>query len=192
MITLHFEAASPEDLMRAVRDLARALNVAREDTGPPAIITTPVVLDTPLTAAEVATAVSGSAAPAAPVTLPQPVPHTPRRGRKPKSESPSAPVAVSAEAPATAAPAAPAGSANGVPTPVASALSIPTVDDVRAALMPVNEAFGMFVCTGLLQQYGAQRVSLVPEAKRAEFIAACAKKVADNKAAIEVSAKAAA
>lgn len=120
---------------------------------------------------------------AAPVELPAP---TPRATRTRKNPPPAAPAAVSTEAPVAAATApalqvpapavaAPAASASSPVPPVAT---VPTVDEVRYALSEVNSAFGMAVCTALLEEYGAQRVSLVPEAKRADFIKACQAKVA--------------
>ncbi|MES2348463.1 MAG: hypothetical protein V4641_12950 [Pseudomonadota bacterium] len=104
----------------------------------------------------------------------------PKKARKAKgADAAPAPAPATPETPITAL------FADPVPTPApavetapTTATTVPSVDDCRAALTKVNEKFGMSVAYMMLTEQGAERVSLVPEAKRAEFIAACERKVA--------------
>jgi hypothetical protein len=179
MLTLHLEAESHEALTRlAIKTLG--------------IVAVEEVAKLGANLAAAAEAREVAAAPAA--TLPAPVPHTPRPGRKPRQVPPAAATppspaaAPSPEAPAAAAtPPAPQAPVAAVAAPAASGLSIPTLDELRTALSDVNSVFGMAVCTSMLSDFGAQRVSLVPEDKRAEFIAACKEKIAKNAADVAAS-----
>ena len=60
-----------------------------------------------------------------------------------------------------------------------AASSAPTLADLRAALSGVNEKHGMPAVVKMLADFGAERVSLVPEDKRTEFVAACNAKAAE-------------
>lgn len=132
--------------------------------------------------------------PQASLPAPEPRPIAKRRGRPPAAPTPpaAAPAAVlppaPAAVPAVAAPQAPAATAqpavSGVSssaatdflpaaTPPAAAAGGLTPEDVRLALHALNGAAGGMVATDMLKKYGADRVSTIPEARRAEFIAEC-------------------
>lgn len=165
MLTLHLEADSHQSLIAAA---CKALGIppqAQKTDAPPAPVSTADVASSP--------------APAL-ATLPAPAPHAPRRGRRPADPT-SAPIASPGPTPSPAAPVAETAAPPSAPAAPAAAVSTtpPSVDDVRTALNGVNEKHGMGVCTALLTEFGAQRVSLVPEDKRVEFIAACKKKAAE-------------
>lgn len=125
------------------------------------------------------------------VTLPAAAPTAGRRGRKPKAEAPAAsPVPPAAEPapvatalfsdPLPATPAPPIAPVAEAATSGTPASGSPSIDDCRAALGKVNEKHGMNIAYGMLQGVGAERVSLVPEDKRAQFIAACEAKAAEE------------
>lgn len=71
-----------------------------------------------------------------------------------------------------------------------SSAPVPTVDQVREACGALNQALGMPAVTALLDQYGADRFSLLAEDKRAAFIAECSAKVAKQKELLAANAAA--
>lgn len=194
MLTLHIEAATHEDLTReAIKVLGiKAIETINVEQPKP-------LASVPLPPIETAT-VTATPPAAGTVTLPVPAPRA-KRGRPAKPADPVTPIS---PAPAPSLPPAPSPAPsttvdNSAPLaadkPVAGVSSsqqppAPTVDDVRKALGEVNNLFGMAVCTALLGEYGAERVSLVPEATRADFIRACNEKVAKQKAALAEAAAA--
>jgi translation initiation factor IF-2 len=190
MLTLHLEAENHQALVALAIKTLDIVAVEKCELNAPQAITV-----APAPAAAAAPVVAAPApALSVPVELPAPAPRAPRKRRAAPTPPVAAPAATSTEAPAAAATApTPQASAPAVAAPAASASSstavpagaapvIPTIDEVRYALGEVNGVFGMAVCTSLLEQYGAQRVSLVPEAKRADFIKECQAKVAKHKA----------
>ncbi len=148
----------------------------------------------PITAAEALSRAARPAQPAAEVVLPQPEAKKPGRPRKTESVSPapasaapapSAPQPVAQESSTT--PMAPASTPEAPPSSgdvqqgdgAGAASSAPTLADLRAALSGVNEKHGMPAVVKMLADFGAERVSLVPEDKRTEFVAACNAKAAE-------------
>lgn len=57
----------------------------------------------------------------------------------------------------------------------AAGTSSATLDDVRAALTKVMGKHGFYGCNKVLKEFGATRMSEIPEAKYAEFVAAAEK-----------------
>lgn len=128
--------------------------------------------------------------PADHVNLAEPKATTGRRRRK-AADAPAPVVAPAAPVePTPPAPAAPAVATNLFDTPPAATAAAPvaetpaapnpnpSIDECRKALSDVNDRFGMSVAHSMLGEVGAERISLIPEGRRAEFVANCKAKVA--------------
>lgn len=180
MLTLHLEADSHPSLVALA---IKTLGIVAVDPAPAPVSMAPEPV------AVAPGAVLGTAA-----TLPIPAP---RRGR-PAKVSPAAldanaasavvPAPVAPAAAVLSSPAAPAAAlaqaheAQSAVPPTPAVAVLPTVDETRAALHELSSALGMPVCVDLMKTYGADRVSTVPEARRAEFIKECKAKVNATKA----------
>lgn len=175
-VVLHLEAESHQALcIAAVKALGLAAisgvslpeALGGHPAAPAPAATTPAPPPAPATAAPATPADAAASLPPASV---------PRATRKRGAAAPAAPVTPAT--PAAAVPPAAAPSAPSNDAPAAGASVVPSIDEVRCALGEVNGAFGMNACTELLKAIGVDRVSLVPEPKRAEFIKTCKDKVA--------------